>query len=415
MFPWQDLFSLITRGVIHVYFDVTFWLVLALVAFQYWQMQKDQLRMFGVYGYSLRRQIVAAALLGGIGGVLGSFILTAAGVTLNQLGLAYIWPVVIALMLINLRFMCFAYAGGLVAVSNVLFGWPEVNIPQVLALVAGLHVTESVLIFISGRYGAVPLILRRDDGRLVGAFTLQNFWPLPLVLLAATSIPETSLPAEIVKMPDWWPPLPIGELPSAGYTWLYVMMPVVAALGYADIAVSSTPAERRRQSAIHLALYSVLLMVLAVLSAKYTWLQLPAALLSPLGHEFLIQLDNRREMRGEPRFVPPGRGVMVLDTVPATPARKAGLRPGDIIIYLGDLAVNNGFELARAISFAPVTFDLTVQRGDRTFRRTASFHAGERRLGVIIVPEGHEQHYAQLAGRRFGLIDWFKSRFRRGR
>lgn len=406
---------MIISGVVYVFFDMTFWLVMGLVAFQYWQMQKDQLKMFGVHAYSLRQQVVSAVLLGGVGGVLGSFILTLAGVTLNQLGLAYIWPVVLALMLINMRFMCFAYAGGLVAVANVLFGWPVVNVPQVLALVAGLHVTEALLIYISGRYGAVPVILKKDDGRLVGAFTLQNFWPLPLVVLSAQSIPEAALPAGIINMPDWWPPLPIGETLAAGHTWLYAMLPVVAALGYADIAVASTPAARRRQSAIHLALYSVLLMTLALLSAKYPWLQLPAALLSPLGHELLIQIDNRREMRGQPRFVPPERGVMVLDTVPSTPARKAGLRPGDIIIFLGDLAVNSGFELARAISFAPTAFDITVQRGDSTFRRTARFMEGERRLGVIIVPEGHEQHYVQPAGNRFGLLDWLKNRFRRGR
>lgn len=412
MLPWLDLLGLIARGVFYVFFDLTFWLVLALVAFQYRQMQKDQLRMFSVPGPSLRQQVMTAAAIGAAGGVIGSFVLTFVGVPLNNLGLAYIWPVVIALMLVNIRFMCFAYAGGLVAVSNVLFGWPEVNVPQVIALVAALHVTEAILIFVSGRYGAVPMILKKDDGRLVGAFTLQNFWPLPLVLLAATSVPEASLPA-VIKMPDWWPLLPIGQDPPAGHTWLYAMVPVVAALGYGDVAVSSTPAERRRQSAFHLALYSLVLLGLAVLSAKYAWLQFFAAVLSPAGHELLVRLDNRREMRGEPRFVPPARGVMVLDTVAATPARQAGLRPGDIILDLGGLGVDNGFELARAISFAPDEFNITVNRAGAVARRPARYVNGERRLGVIIVPEGHEQHYAQLVGNRFGLIDWLRNKFRR--
>lgn len=410
MLPWLDLLGLIARGVFFVFFDLTFWLVLGLVAFQYRQMQKDQLKMFGVPGPSLRQQVMTAAAIGAAGGVIGSFVLTFVGVPLNNLGLAYIWPVVIALMLINIRFMCFAYAGGLIAVSSVLFGWPEVNVPQVIALVAGLHVTEAILIFVSGRYGAVPMILKRDDGRLVGAFTLQNFWPLPLVLLLAF-VPENI--DGMIKMPDWWPLLPMPEKPPVGDEWHYKMVPVVAALGYGDIAVSSTPAERRRQSAFHLALYSLVLLALAVLSAKYTWLQFFAAVLSPAGHELLVRLDNRREMQGEPRFVPPERGVMVLDTVAATPARQAGLRPGDIILDLGGLAVGNGFELARAISFAPDKFDITVSRAGAVTRRQASFMNGERRLGVIIVPEGYEQHYAQLVGNRFGLLDWLRNKFRR--
>jgi hypothetical protein len=412
--PWIDLLSFIIRGVFSIFFDITFWLVLGLVAFQYRQMQRDQLRMFGVYGHSLRRQILAAAAIGAAGGVIGSFVLTVVGVPLNNLGIGYIWPVVILLMLINLRFMCFAYAGGLVAISNVLFGWPEVNVPHVLALVAGLHVTESILIFVSGRFGAVPLILKRDDGRLVGAFTLQNFWPLPLVILMAI-IPDPETARSMIHMPDWWPLLPMTEKPPVGEKWFYQMTPVVAALGYADVAVASTPAARRRKSAFHLALYSLALLALAVLSAKYAWLQLFAALLSPLGHELLIKLDNRQEMRGEPRFVPPARGVMVLDTVAATPAHKAGLRPGDIIHDLGGRPVDNGYELARAIAFAPPEFAIAFSRAGAVLRRPARFENGERRLGVIIVPEGGEQHYAQLAGDRFGLIDWLKNRFKRNR
>lgn len=412
MFPWLDLLYLIVRVIVHVFFDLSFWLVLALVAYQYYQMQKDQIRMFGVYGFSLRRQVATAAALGVVGGLVGSFLLTFVGVPLNNLGLGYIWPLAIALMLVNLRFMCFAYAGGLVALANVLFGWPEVNVPHVLALVACLHITESVLIFISGRYGAVPIILRRDDGRLVGAFTLQNFWPLPLALLLAF-IPEAAPPAELIKMPDWWPLLPMQEQPPAGTEWTYRMLPVVAALGYADIAAASTPARRRRKSAAHLALYSLTLLALAVLSARHPWLQFFAAVLSPLGHELLIQLDNRSEMRGEPRFVPPARGVMVLDTVPATPARQAGLRPGDIILALGGVAVNNGFELAGAISYAAGEFALAFERDGAVLSRQVRFADGDRRLGVIIVPEGYEQHYALMVDRRFGLIDWLRNRLRK--
>lgn len=412
MFPWQDFLRLIFQGTLYVYQQTLFWVILAIVAVQYWRLQKDQLRMFGVRGQAWWRQVLMAAVFGTAGGILGSFLLALTGVTLNQIGLGYIWPVAIALMLVNMRFMCFAYAGGLVAASNVLFGWPEVNVPQVLALVACLHVTESLLIYVSGSYSAVPLILRREDGRMVGAFNLQNFWPLPLVLLAVVIVPEASLPAEIIHMPDWWPLLPITEQPPAGETWLYGMLPVVAALGYADIAVSSTPASRRRQSALHLAVYSVLLLGLALLSVRYEWLQFAAALASPLGHELLIQLDNRREMRGEPRFVPPPSGVMVLEALDDSPAKAVGLRPGDILLELGGMKVDNGHELARAIAFIPPEFTVRFTREGRMLERRGRLGGGERRLGVILVPEGFEQNYAEISRERHGLLDWLKRRLK---
>ncbi|WP_425058452.1 hypothetical protein SCACP_31040 [Sporomusa carbonis] len=412
MFPWADITLLIIRGALGLVFEPSFWLILALVGFQYWQMQKRQRRMFGVYNYTLTQQVLLAGFYGLVGGITGSWLLTLVGVTLNQLGLHYIWPVALALMLVNMRFLCFAYAGGLVALSNVLFGWPDVNVPQVLALVAALHITESLLIAMSGGYSAMPLILKKADGRLVGAFSLQNFWPLPLGILAAVAVPEGGIAGGVIKMPEWWPLLPVLESPPAGSSWIYVMVPVVAALGYTDMAVASLPHKRRRQSALHLAVYSMILLALALLSAKFSWLKGIAAALSPVGHEFLIQLDNRREMAGPPRFVPPPYGVMALDTVIDTPAAKV-LKPGDIIINLAGLPVNNRYDLAAAISYAPENFSITFERGGRQHVKNIRFRSGERRLGVILVPDGDEQFYAEMTSERYGLIDWLKDKLTR--
>ena len=416
MFPWQDILLLILRGTIAVFVEPMFWMILALVSYQYWQLQRTQLKLFGVYGFTLRKQIMLAVAYGCIGGMIGSFLLTVVGITLNQLGIAYIWPVAFALMMINMRFLCFAYAGGLVAISSVLFGWPEVNVPQVLTLVAILHITEAILIFISGRYSSVPLIVKQKSGRIVGAFNLQNFWPLPLVLLAVVPVTVAEAQAGIIKMPDWWPILKVAMEPPPGHTWLYAMLPVVAALGYTDMAITSLPAERRRSSALHLAGYSILLLVMAIASAKYNWLQIFAALLSPLGHEYLILRDNRAETDGVPRFVPPPEGVMVLDTVPDSPARKLGLRPGDILLSLGARQVNSGYELAAAISFASEEFQVVIKRGDNVLEQQAQFVSGQRRLGVILVPEGYEENYVEMVSERFGMFDYIRSKWRgRGR
>ncbi len=412
MFPWKDILQFILTNTLTVYFEPMFWLIIALIGYQYWQMQKNQRRMFGVYGCSLSRQLVLAVFFGTVGGIIGSFLLTAVGITLNKLGLNYIWPVALLLMVINMRFLCFAYAGGLVALSKVLFGWPEVNVPQVLALVAVLHITESVLIAISGRYSAMPMILRHSSGRLVGAFSLQNFWPLPLVLLALKIASGGELSGDTVNMPDWWPLLRLDTGALDESQLQYVMFPVVAALGYTDIAITSSPEARRRQSAIHLAAYSILLLLLALLSNTYTWLQAVAALVSPLGHELLIQLDNRREMRGKPRYVPPEHGAMILETVPGSLARRLGLKPGDILTALAGMPVNNGNDLAMALSYVPAEFTVDIRREGREVRLNASFLGGVRQMGVILVPEGQELHYVEVRTERFGILGWIKEKIK---
>ncbi len=394
--PWLDVFQMLFITTVAVFLEPLFWGILGIVAYQYWQMQKNQQAMFGLTGVPLGRQVMWAMLYGTVGGLMGSLVLTLVGVNIERMGFQYIWPLAIFLAMINIRFLCFAYAGGLVAVASALTGWPDVDVPQVLALVAALHVTESVLIAISGRYGSVPVILKHG-GRLVGAFNLQNFWPLPLVVLSTVAMKATALPEGVFHTPDWWPLLPLGIDPPAGFEWVYVMMPVVAALGYTDMAISSTPQQRRRKSALALALYSLSLLTMALLAAKFAWLKLPAALLSPLGHEFLVRRDNRMEMAGIPLYVPPERGVMVLEAIADGIARQMGVRTGDVILEISGLVTNRGGGLAHAIEWAPPLFEMTVLRAGQELKLDGRFPPGPRMLGLILVPEGHETYYVTMS------------------
>lgn len=411
MFPFLQILSLILRSIFAVFFEPMFWLVILLVGFQYRQQQRNQEKMFGIAVFEWKKQMLYAAWLGLIGGALGSFVLTVTGVSVNHLGLSYVWPVAIALMLIHARFLCFAYAGGLVAISYLIFGWPVISVPHILSLVAVLHITESFLIAISGRFSAVPVFIRRED-QLVGAFTLQNFWPLPLLVLLVVGLPADQIPEGMVNMPDWWPPLPFGSDPPAGKQWVHMLMPVVAALGYADIAVSTRPEQKRKQSAVFLFIYSLALLAMAVLSARYTWLQLPAALLSPIGHDFLIKLQNRREMKGQPLFVHGEYGLTVLDTIPGSPARNAGVRPGDVLLSIYGMELNSESELIDAIAYAPRNFPLRWQRDGKVMQAQATFVNGERRLGVILAPRGNE-YYMELESESFGVIRRFFRKFKR--
>ena len=401
--PWWDIFQLLVLTMLTVLGEPLFWVVMAIVAYQYRQMQRNQQAMFGVAATPMNRQIFWAMFYGMVGGLLGSVVLTLVGVNIERMGFQFIWPLAILLALINLRFLCFAYAGGIVAAVSAVFGWPNVDVPQVLALVAALHVTESVLIAISRRYGAAPVIIKHGD-RLVGGFSLQNFWPLPLVVLATVAMQSHALPEGVFRTPDWWPLLPLGIDPPAGSEWVYVMMPVVAALGYSDVAISSTPEQRRRQSAISLALYSLSLMAMALLAAKYSWLQLPAALLSPLGHEYLVRRDSRQELAGPPRYVPAENGVMVLETLNGSIARQMGLKSGDIIVSLSGLPTFRGSALAYAIDWAPPLFDLLVLRDGKPLTLEGRFPPGLRTMGVILVPEGHESHYVTMKSESNGPL-----------
>lgn len=388
MFPFGDIFPMIVFNVVQLLFHPMFWLIIVLVSMQYRRMNSMRENLYGMSLPPNWNEVVSASVLGMAGGVLGSAIMVLIGVTLTGSGLMYILPLAILLMLIEVRFICFAYAGGILALSNILFGFPQVNVSQVLALVAVLHMVESVLIFISGHLGAVPVFFRNAAGRVVGGFTLQRFWPIPITALAFTV--GMDVPPGAVDMPDWWPL--IRPDVAADQQLVYTLFPVVAALGYGDMAIARDPRSKSKMSAGYLALYSAVLLFLAVLSDDSVLLAVAAALFSPLGHEMVINIGRRTEMQDPPRYVPSSHGLAVLDVVPNTPAWHAGIRSGDVLVALNGVPVRSRSDLA-AILYAvypPLQVDFLSGRRRRYRRETLSGGGPGDTLGILPVPDGTE-------------------------
>jgi len=386
VFPFGDIFPMILINVLSLMFAPFFWLVLVLVGMQYRRINTARESLYGVPLKANWHEVVTASLFGLAGGIVGSVIMVLIGVTLTGSGLSYILPLAILLMLINVRFICFAYAGGILALANILFGFPQVNVSQVLALVAVLHMVESVLIYFSGHIGAVPAFFKDRTGRVVGGFTLQKFWPIPITALAFTVAAD--LPPGALNMPEWWPLVKPGV--TEGDNLIYTLIPVVAALGYGDMAIARDPRRKSKISAGYLALYSAALLFLAVLADRSAMLAVAAALFSPLGHELVISIGRRVEMGYPPYYVPSPHGVAVLDVVPDTPAWHAGLRSGDVIVAVNGVPVHSRGDLAAVLYAAlpPVQIDF-LSGGQKRRRRETLFHTGKEAAlpGILPVPD----------------------------
>ncbi len=403
-----------------------FWLVALLVGSQYRRAARTEEKLFGGAKSTFLRQTIISAAAGLAGGLLASVMLVFSGISLLDIGIQFVWPLALLLLLVSPRYLCFAYAGGLVGVFSVLTGlagrlWPELlawfplaalaslHIPGLLALVAILHLTESFLIAITGHLSPSPLYLKTEDGRVAGGFSLQKFWPLPLVGLVAWLAPEAVVQAaESVRMPDWWPLFPGPATAAPGQALMYVIFPVVAGLGYGELAVSTPPRQKSKASARNLASYSLLLLALAYLSLRLPLLTVFAALFAPLGHELLIILANRKEFAGRPLYVAPPRGVGILDVYPGSAAAAAGLMSGDTILAVDGMPVDNR-HLFHALLAAGGEVRLVVERGGKTRHVRLSTRPGETvPAGIILVPhEGtgvfmevkHVHFFSALAGK----------------
>lgn len=411
MFPLGDVSPLIIGTFAQIFFEPFFWLVVVIVAMQYRRIGGLRENFIGVRAGLPWEDVVGALGYGIIGGLAGSYLIVFVGLTITGRDFYLLLPLAVLLMLFSPRFLCFAYAGGLLSLTKLAFGFPAINIPQVVGLVAVLHAVESILILASGHKGAVPAYLKAPGGRVIGAFTLQKFWPIPIMIL--TVVGAGAIDGG-VDMPSWWP-LIDPAVPADPRTLAFTLVPVVAGLGYGDIAIARSPVEKSRLSALLLGAYSVILLLLALLCEYFPATSLAAALFTPLGHEAVIYIGRRVEFSGTPIYVPPARGVRVLDVMPESRAYRAGIRSGDVVLAVNGLPVDRNQELFSWLSGLaswPLVLDLLPAGAGRASRIQVELSEGKP-VGIIPVPEGQEEQYVEILGTG-PLGRFFQRLFKRG-
>ncbi|MDN5347756.1 MAG: hypothetical protein PWP65_1320 [Clostridia bacterium] len=408
MFPWQQIIPFTLQALAQALLSPFFWLVVLFIGWQYRRIAALKKDLFGIAVEPTWQHTLQATLHGIIGGLVGSFLMVVVGVSLSGAGIGYLWVLAALLMLISPRFLCFSYAGGIISLVSLIFGRPDIDVPQLMGLVAVLHMVEAVLIWGSGHLGAAPVYTRHGSGRVVGAFNLQKFWPIPIVVLTLITLPPGLPPDVAVAMPDWWPlirPQGIAEPDEA----LFVMLPVLAALGYGDLALTCRPQAKSRRSALTLALYSLILLGLSVLASYFPHLAFLPALFGPLGHEYTIKLGREAEMRGRPFYVPPPEGVRILDVVRGTPAARMGLNSGDIILRINGWPVNSRPELASALEGLGLLEIEGRQAGDGAFIQLKGYKKATEPFGVIPVPDEGDEPQVELRTEGW-LVRWWRQR-----
>ena len=413
--PFWDLglavLRVIPAALLEPTYAIAFWLVVLLVFFQYRRVAGLEERLYGFVKNQPGHQTVLAMVQGLLGGAVGSFILVFVGVSISAAGIPYLLPLAFLLYLVSPRLMCFSYAGGIVSAASLLLGFPRVNVGGIMALVGILHLTESLLIWLSGFTCATPVVIRNNRQELVGAFSLQKFWPVPIVVLALRVIPDPARLGDLIQMPDWWPLLRADFIPDPSAA-VYFLLPVMAAVGYAEVAITAKPREVSKRTAVRLSAYSLVLLALAVWASRSHWGVWPATLFGPLGHELVVRRSLRREMKGEPWLRAGGPGVPVLDVMPGSPAAQLGMGPGDQILAINGEPLQSAADISVILSQPYLWLEFTVRRANGKTERLV-WRGHMDRLGVMPVPAPQEAQVAEVRPAGSILLGWLRSWWRR--
>lgn len=390
MIPLLDLVRIVLESILQTLAEpwslLPMAVVLLLIGMQYRRAAALERALFGTVLHSPFDQLLTSLWVGLGGGLVATLLFLCLGISLPETGLLHVWVLALILMLIHPRFICFAYAGGIVALSSLLFDYPQVHVGGIMGLVAVLHLVEAVLIRLTGARGATPVFVRHTDGRVVGGFAMQRFWPVPFFAVLGLLLPEGLANLEAgVAMPDWWPLIGTENEVPAGMQLMYYLLPVAAALGYGDLAVTQSPEEKARRTSNHLFAYSLVLLALAILATQHRLWAYVAALFSPLAHEWVIRVGQRSERTGEPVFTN-ARGPMVMATVPGSPAESMGLRAGDIIHRVNGYWVRTGGDVLSAITPWSFGVEMLVEATDGT-QRVARYEGKVPPLGLILAPD----------------------------
>ena len=306
----------------------------------------------GIIGYRRNTflKLFRSIIFGIFGGVITTVLFLYLGVVIIPKDFMYILVAAIGLSFINPRYMCFSYGGGLISLLSLTIGFPNIQISQVMSVVAVLHIVESILIFLDGSEDKLPFFFQ-GEMEIHGGFNMNRFWPIPFVVFMGDGLIQ-----------------PIT---------------LMAILNYGEYSISTYPRRKAINTSIILLIYSIILLYISQMIIN----PFIAPVFSILGHEYIIIRNKKKEDKGFHIFTPPKRGVKILETLPNSIGQEMGIGSGDILLKINGVDVNGLKDLEDIMLLEPRTMKIELFN-IKLGLITKKYKGKGKPLGLIIVPRG---------------------------
>ncbi|MGC5324828.1 PDZ domain-containing protein [Brevibacillus sp. SYSU BS000544] len=405
---------------VHLLLNPLLYVFVLFIYLQYRKQMVVERQLFSARIQSPLKQTVRSIGMGLVGGIIASISAGLLGIMVQETDMWLLWFLSLGLALIRIRFFCLAYSAGILTLLHMLtllapnpmgdqgvgivWTWlANVNPVPLLALVGLLHLIEAMLIRWNAGRDASPLFVEGKRGRIVGAYHLQSFWLTPLLFLVpsqASGLLSTPL------YPGW----PLFSPENIGLGMGYGLMLLPAVTGFSDLTQTMVSKEKARQASRQLFIYALLLLGLSYASVWLPWLAVFAALYTIAGHEGLFVISQRREQSAPPYFIQSPKGIKVMAVLPDTPAEQMGILPGEIIVKVNGIPVQDKTQLYPALQANPAfcKMEVLTYNNEQKFVQCAIYAGNHHQLGIIVVPDSSTNYFVEV--HKMSLIQLIKDR-----
>ncbi|WP_338113272.1 PDZ domain-containing protein [Paenibacillus artemisiicola] len=419
----MDVLRMMGSAALGLLLSPFYYIGVILIMLQYFRQTRLERKLFHVRLHAWPNQLARTMLAGLAVGVPLSLAGLFLGVAVDGEAVLWLWGTAIVLLLVRVRYLCFAYSAGMLGLAQWGLGFTAfdgrsdwigeavrsiagLDIPGLLVLVALMHLAEGLLIRWQGARFASPLFLEGKRGKLIGGYMLQGYWPVPMLLL----VPAAAGSGDAVHLP--W-----SLLLGGGGTWSHgvTMIGFPMMIGFSELTRTMLPGAKTRSSSKALLVYGVIVGAAAI--AAYYWppLLLVAVLCALLLHEALVAVSYYKEDSNAPLFVHDDRGLRILAVIPGTPAEAMGLQAGEIIQKANGVRVQTKEELHAALylNSAFCKLEAINLEGHVKFVQRARYAGEHHQLGVVLAPDDQAAFYA--AASPASLFDLLRKRTARSR
>ncbi len=416
------------RSVAYAITEPSLFIVLIILGFLFYrQNRKTAIMQKMIIGETINSPLeltISQIVIGLLAGTLASLLLSYIGVMFPEnSGIEFLFVVSILLMLFKPRFFCFSYSASILGGLYLLLRFFmdtigrenifSIDLVFLFSMVGVLHFVEGILVSIDGHKGAIPIFTTRDD-KIIGGFALKRYWALPVALfIIYAQSPGSAIGTVDVSTPSWWPLFKTSGTLDIIKTAVLTMIPFYGVLGYSGVTFTKDKGTKALQSGLDILIYGILLTAIAQLARFGVFGELIAIASSAGGHELMLYLQSKKEIKRKPKYVSDEEGLMILEVAPESPAFKAGLKSGDKILEVNGKQISNEAYIYSELKASLNKIVMRIKNYKGELRDINLSRKGVERLGLVLVPRvvPSENKIVKLTGESFkDILDKFKKK-----